>query len=312
MLYDPSTHRTAPPVHSVLFPGAIPFTADSICGIITASRKAVMRMKRTRLLLILCLCVLCLSGCVSTSNQSEEAPAVRVVATEAPKAQGSAARIEELMDPFRGSISTVPSDAGSMGYLIPQEIFSQAERDFASYGYTQDGGSLVCAFNTSNTSTYEARGMNTSLVTMSPEEKLEDVTGDGDMDTSLMGDWVHSGGGTYTREARYALQEDLQSGNVEYHTRLNEAFSGEERFSYLIQNGILYFCDATLNHTDFDEDGQAVATSWLITCGKIERNRLNVVEYVSDQAVTMDPNALSTLEPDALLDKPQARQTVTQ
>ncbi|MBQ8136179.1 MAG: hypothetical protein IJ174_01985 [Clostridia bacterium] len=248
-------------------------------------------MKNKRFLLAATLILMCaLTGCAPEGNEPKEDAPAHVVATDVPAAEGSPLGFSRVLEPYRSMLSKVPLDAASAGYLIPQEIFTQAERDFAAFGYSEDNGFLTCEADTSNVKTYEANGMNSASATMTPEEMREDLMGDGDMDTSLMGDWEHLGGGTYTRTAAYAISKDLSAGSVTLETGLNGIVSSQERFRFAVENGVFRFLDMTYTATDFDEDGGATEQGWLITFGVLERNQMNVVEYPSAEALEMVEN----------------------
>ncbi len=265
--------------------------------------------KRCLLASVLCLALFA-SGCAPEADPKKESEtaAVRPAATQAGGSPEELLGLSSVLEPYRAVLERVPPDAASMAYRIPQEIFAQAGKDLSLYGYTEDQGLLTCDLSVSNVNAYWVSGMNEAKATMTPEEMKEDVNGDGDMDTTLMGDWEHKGGGTYTRTVSYAFREDFSSGSAALETALNGAVSSRERFRFAVENGVFRFLDMTYTATGFDEDGEVTGQGWLIAFGVFERNSLQVVEYPSSEPLETGDEGLSALRVEDFLSRPGAVQ----
>ena len=199
------------------------------------------------------------------------------------------------------------------GWTIPRDMLSQCASDIATHHISEEDGLQVCTAVHASRTAYTASGMDEgllsrSLSTLTPEELRADEEGTGDMDTSLMGDFVGNGGGDFVRTVTMRLAPDASFGTAEEDLTLNGAQSGKESFVFLVRDGTLYFFDAAQNVTAFDQDGNALGeASWLITCGQLSAHGADVAEYVSasfdlplpEALPVMDMNGLSAL-PDAL------------
>ena len=265
---------------------------------------------------LLC-CALLLSACgARDSGASPTDPPPRAASTPF----GSAVRGGALSDKLLAHLTPLKDLFNALGqkcfraygWTIPRDMLTQCASDIATHHISEEDGLQVCTAVHASRAEYTASGMDDglpsqSLSTLTPEEKREDAEGTGDMDTSLMGDFVGSGGGDYVRTVVMRLAPDASFGTAETDLTLNGAQSGRESFVFLVRDNTLYFYDAAQNVTAFDQDGNTLGdVSWLITCGQLSPRGADVAEYAADSFELPLPEALPAADMNAAAARPGA------
>ncbi len=260
---------------------------------------------RKRFACLLLLSGFLLGGCASSSKPLPEA-SPSPAASAAPRVLGTAAKGNALADKLRTSLAGLNSLARGLeqncfsvyGWTIPVDLLAQCADDVATHHVSEEEGFFVCTASRASFAHYTATGMDAglpgrALSTRTPEEAREDEEGAGDMNTDLMGDFSVSGGGDFLRTVLMRFSPDASFGTVDSALTLNGEQSGKENFVFLFRDGTLYFYDAALNVTAFDEDGNALGeATWLISRGFLAPAGADVVEYVSREPDLPDPASL--------------------
>lgn len=188
----------------------------------------------------------------------------------------------------------------SFMWTVPRDVLSQAALDLTGVSGTADGNRVVYTVRVSASSAYTATGMDAPVLdAAAPAGAEDDTSGDGDMVTDLMGDFVGAGGGEYERASVWRLSEDRSLGTGDISMSLNGLESGSERFAFSVSGGKLYFFDVSENVTLFDDDGGDVSEpTWLITRGYISADSARIMEYTDISDAVPDPESLPSLSLD--------------
>ena len=268
-------------------------------------------MKKHALPTVLLLICLLLSGCGSQQPSPaapKETPLPTAPPQEAPTvdAQGKLAdAARTLLAPYQREISLAADQSlVLLTYAIPGDLISQMARDAAEVNAEPENGRYTFTWRQSGKHTYTASAMQihqieaASEATPDPRADAEPV-----MDNQLMGDFSASGGGVFDRSRAYDVSEKLTEGTAEITDTLNGQITGHELFSFTVENGSLYFVDATLDQA-VDLDGLVATDRRLVAAGVLRENGLDIVEF-SVPSLADVPSA-SRQSWDQLLSQPPA------
>ncbi len=242
-------------------------------------------MKKHALPIVLLLLSLLLSGCGGQPAPAapKETPLPTAPPQQAPTvdAQGKLAdAARALLAPYQREISLAAEQSPLLlTYAIPGDLISQMARDAEEAGAAPDNGRYTFTWRQSGKHTYTASALQIRQIeeaaetTPDPRASSEPV-----MDNQLMGDFSASGGGVFDRSRAYDVSEKLTDGTAEITDTLNGKTTGHELFSFTVENGSLYFVDATLDQA-VDLDGLVATDRFLVAAGVLRENGLDIVEY---------------------------------
>ena len=264
-----------------------------------------MRIRRkTALILLLILLSPALAGC--GGQKPAEAPAETPLPTAPPvhtpgiAAQGGLAdAARALLAPYQTEIAVAAEKSpGLLTYLIPGDLIGQMARDAQETGAQPEEGRYRFTWRQSGDHTYTASALQIRQIeaaaetTPDPRAAQEPV-----MDNQLMGDFSATGGGVFDRSRAYDVSETLGDGKAEITDTLNGKITGHELFSFTVQNGVLYFVDATLDQA-VDMDGLVATDRYLVAAGWLKPDGMEIFEYTvpsRDQIPEASPQALAQL-----------------
>lgn len=253
-------------------------------------------MKKKWLLCLMALALL-LGGCAE-KKEKNAAETPQPILVEAPEieAEGKLAEAaRRRMEIYERQLNKIALQyPANLSYTIPGDLIAKMASDAQEMGVAPENGRYQFTWRQSSRHTYQISGwdvakeMEESALEMGGGETAQDLP-----DNQKMGDFSAAGGGEYDRTYAYDVAEDLSQGNMEITDLLNGERTGHELFSFYVQGNIMYFVDAALELTA-DLDVLLSDGSYLVAIGKLETDRVEIMEYmVSDEseipsAVSMD------------------------
>ncbi len=245
--------------------------------------------------LLLCL-LLGLSACSSgtdTKPAPTAAPTARTGGNGAGSGYASLRSLWLLDSPVYTALAS--HCTASWMWTVPRDVLSQAALDLTGAAGEAEGEYTLYTVSVSADSAYTATGMDPGVLEAHAEDDPgeEDLTGEGEMVTDLMGDFAHRGGGEYLRTALWRIKNGNASGTAKMSLSLNGETSGREQFAFCVSGGLLYFYDVTENVTVFDEEGSEVnEPNWLVTRGFVGEDSARIEEYTDITDALPDPESL--------------------
>lgn len=256
-----------------------------------------MRKKEMLLCLVLAL-VLLMGGCAEkkTEENALATPAPGIVEAPEIEAEGKLAdAARKLMEKYADQLNQIARQyPGNLSYTIPGDLIAKMAQDAQAVGAEPESGWYRFDWESSSSHTYRMDALDVAeALEEHKTEEAEDAEEAALPDNQKMGDFSAAGGGVYDRTYRYEAAEDLSQGSAEITDIFNGEITGHELFSFYVQGDILYFADAALELTA-DLDVLLSTGSYLVAVGKLEKDRVEIVEYmVKDESQIPSADSMS-------------------
>jgi len=238
-------------------------------------------LRKKRMLIGLMALALLMGGCAKkeTDKNTRVTPLPGVV--EAPEigAEGKLAdAARKRMEIYEAQLNKIALQfPGNLSYTIPGDLIAKMAKDAQELGAEPENGWYRFTWKSTSSHTYQMDALEVAEALEDQETEESDAAAL--PDNQKMGDFSAAGGGVYDRTYQYEAAADLSQGSAEITDILNGEITGHELFSFYVQGDTLYFADAALELTP-DMDLLLSTGSYLVAVGKLEKDRVEIVEYM--------------------------------